>query len=1021
MKIVYIVPHLPTGGMPEYLRRKIELLHKDHQIWVFEIYFESKYPAIRHKIKLMIGDRLISMQRNYKKLFEKLIEITPDIVHFEEVPETFLPDSLLEKIYDWPRAWKIFETLHDSSIDYREKRFVSDKMLVVSQWQVKNFLPLGIPIEIIEHEIISGERNRGVGMKKLGLDPTKKHVLQVGLFSNRKNQRFTFSLAREMPDVQFHFVGSLPYAYEDHWKDLVENKPDNCTIWGERDDVPTFYSCVDVVIFPSEGKYGDTETNPLAIKEAISWKIPLFLRNIPVYMNMYGESNLLKYITNSLEENKKILYNMLDLVDNYTLIKKEFFDQKLFNITFDREDNKLTLSYLHDEPLDLKVCIRDLDTEVPIFSFLATFENKNDYWAIPLPKHYYDFFENPNFSGFLVDFYDPGDNLLYQQSHQIKLIDKPKPKCRIDTYEPIFINYEQFFTDRIYDSFLDGIKKLDTVLDIGSSVGLFTKLVKDRGAGRVIAFEVSEKASKTFRKLHLDDSSITLVESAIWDREDLIKIYQDPDNSIVSSAITFSDHYFQVPSVSLDSYFLDNNIEKVSLMKMDIEGSEYRAFDGLSDNNLQKIENIILEFHDNTNKVLSNQILKRLDKLGFNYLIFQEDCETISDGISDEKGVVFISRNKTNFFSSGYSDIEVSLSKKEKITMLSDVVIIDSFVYSPTIEAKLISQIEKFKSRGFDIILVSNTLISKEIQSIVNFFFYDSRNQLFTQKYNQVNDIVYKNYIYSGDEWQFTLNTQVPNLQKHGLSVLVNLNNVVSLAKSLGYTRFLRVEVDDIYSEKSLDKIDSLILEMDRNGKKSTLFFNDRQDQDNDIDDISFHLMIWDIDFYRQIIPNIQNENDYKLLLEQKWKNNDFRPVEILFRDLVENNREHINIQDGKNMSEIFEDTTWNTEAPLSSLSSNYGDFYSDIFKIQDSDDIFLFSQNLSSKEIALKFEIQYLDNTLETIDQIVPSYPGGWCWNRLSRKITKVDIFHQNKKISTKHINELKNWAIFPQNDDVK
>jgi FkbM family methyltransferase len=1250
MKIVYIVPHLPTGGMPEYLRKKIELLHKDHQIWVFEIYFESKYPAIRHKIKLMIGDRLISMQRNYKKLFEKLIEITPDIVHFEEVPETFLPDSLLEKIYDWPRAWKIIETLHDSSIDYREKRFVSDKMLVVSQWQVKNFLPLGIPIEIIEHEIIPGERNRDEGMKKLELDPTKKHVLQVGLFSNRKNQRFTFSLAREMPDVQFHFVGSLPYAYEDHWKDLVENKPDNCTIWGERDDVPTFYSCVDVVIFPSEGKYGDTETNPLAIKEAISWKIPLFLRNIPVYMNMYGESNLLKYITNSLEENKKILYNMLDLVDNYTLIKKDFFDQKLFNITFDREDNKLTLSYLHDEPLDLKVCIRDLDTEVPIFSFLATFENKNDYWTIPLPKHYYDFFENPNFSGFLVDFYDPGDNLLYQQSHQIKLIDKPKPKCRIDTYEPIFINYEQFFTDRIYDSFLDGIKKLDTVLDIGSSVGLFTKLVKDRGASCVIAFEVSEKASKTFRKLHLDDSSITLVESAIWDREDLIKIYQDPDNSIVSSAITFSDHYFPVPSVSLDSYFLDNNIEKVSLMKMDIEGSEYRAFDGLSDNNLQKIENIILEFHDNTNKILTSKILERLEKLEFHYRIFQEDCKTMSDGISDEKGVVFISKNENTlknlsridvlllyntdlgkirlgsendggyvladgleydaFISCGLSDnidfendflekhpdidaylfdgtIEklpetnrkfkwekknVSQNKNEKEDNLHDliekyknifikmdieaseffwieslsenlllnisqlvvevhylfsdfhffdaresfsiekkiklfqfltkthklihlspnnccdastidgilvpnvfectfirkdlcqnyttnslpipgkldrknhndkddivlnhypfisknndyerdstVVIIDSFVYGPTIETKLINQIEKFKSRGFDIILVSNTLISKEIQSMVNFFFYDSRNQLFSKNYNFTHEVVLKNYIYLGDDWQFTLNTQVSNLQNHGLSVLVNLSNVVSLAKSLGYTRFVRVEVDDIYGEKSLDKIEFLLLEMSENKKESTLFFNDYVDSHDGPNDLSFHLMIWDIDFYKKVIPNIQNENDYKLLLEQKWKNNDFRPVEILFRDLVENNREHINIQDGRNMSEIFEDTTWNTEASLSSVPSNYGDFYSDIFKIQDSDDIFLFSQNLSSKEIAVKFEIQYLDNTLETIDQIVPSYPGGWCWNRLSRKITKVDIFHQNKKISTKHINELKNWAIFPQNDDVK
>ncbi len=1030
MKIVYITPHLSTGGMPEYLRKKVELLHKDNEIWVLEISYEKNYKTIREKIEKMIESRLVSLNHNYKKLLDIIYEINPEVIHFEETSDHFLPHKVLEKIYHKERTWKIIETLHDSSIDYREKKFIPDKMLVVSLFQVKNFLPLGIPIEIIEHEINPGNRNREHGLKLLGLDTNKKHVLQVGLFSNRKNQRYTFSLAKMAPDIQFHFVGALPDNYRDHWEDLIENKPKNCIVWGERNDVQTFYSCVDLVIFSSEGRYGDMETNPLAIKEAIAWNIPLFLRNLPVYMNMYPESENIIWMKENIEENVKVMYDILNknkenkmkhidqknlVIDDFSIIKRDFFSNKIFDIDFDESTNKITITYLYDVPFDMIVCIRDLLSEVPIFTFRATFENKNNYWASPLPKHYYDFAKNINFSGFLIDFYDHGNNLLYSQSYEIKSILINKPKCRIETYEPIFINYEQFFTDKIYDPFLDVIGPLDLVLDIGSSVGLFTKLVKNKGANKITAFEISQKALDTFKKLHTDDNSIELIERAIWDRSDVIKIYQDPQNSIVSSAITISDDYYEVPSICLDNYFYESKIQKVSLMKMDIEGSEYRAFEGLSDTNLQRIENIILEFHDNFNQVLSNKILNRLKSLGFEYLVFHEDCKIISDGISDEKGVVFASQNHLSFFDNSHLKNEKSISNNTEIVLTNNVVIIDSFVYSPIIEEKLINQIKKFKSRGFDIILVSNTHISKEIQSMVNFFFYDSRNQLFSKNYNFTHEVVLNNSIYLGDDWQFTLNTQVSNLQNHGLSVLVNLSNVVSLAKSLGYTRFVRVEVDDIYGEKSLDKIESLVFDMDKNKKKSTLFFNDYTESGDGPSNISFHLMIWDIDFYKKVIPDIQNENDYKLLLEQKWKNNDFKPVEVLYRSLVENYRDHINIHDGRNINEIFQDTIWNTEASLSSVPSNYGDFYSDIFKILDSDDTLLFSQSLSDKETKVIFEIQYQDRSTEKIEQILPPSFGGWCWNKLDKKINKVEIIYGGKKISTIFGNEVKNWVQYP------
>ena len=1250
MKIVYITPHLSTGGMPEYLRKKIELLHKDNEIWVFEMVYEKQYTSIREKIAGIIGSNLISLDQNYKKLFDLLQKISPDIVHFEETSDHFLPHPLLDKIYSSTRTWKIFETLHDSSIDHREKKYLPDKMLVVSLWQVKNFLPLGIPIEIIEHEITPGERNRELGMKTLGLDPEKKHVLQVGLFSNRKNQRFTFSLARLMPDVQFHFVGALPDNYRDHWQDLVDNKPPNCVIWKERSDVHNFYSCMDAVIFPSEGKYGDTETNPLAIKEAIAWDIPLFLRNIPVYMNGYQESSKLKWMAQDLEENSKILYSMLNLINNYTLIKPDFLDQKLFEIQFDKSDNKLTINYLHDIPFDMMVCIRDLDTEVPIYSFDARFENKNNYWTIPLPKSYYDFSENPNFSGFLVDFYDPGGNLLYSQSYQIKFIDTQKKKFRIDTYEPVFVNFEQFFTDKIYDKFFSQIEDLDLVLDIGSSVGLFTELAKDKGAKKIVAFEVSDRATKIFNNLHGEDFRVELIKMAVWDKKETIKIYEDLDNSIISSAITKTDKYFEIQSIDLNSFFHENRIEKVSLMKMDIEGSEYKAFDGLSDENLLKIENIILEFHDNVGKVLRNKILKRLINLGMGYQIYKEDCITHSDGISDEKGVVFISTNKNllknlsplnfleiyntefnkirmgsendggyiladgleydafiscglannidfeNDFMKKYSNIDVylfdgtvenipettreckwekknisqnkneneenlhdlikkyknvfikmdieaseffwidampedllsnisqiviefhylfsefiffdgretiqvekkleifrKLLKTHKLIHLSPnnccevslvdgvvvpnvfectfirrdlcknntlnnlmipgkldrknhqdrnfivlnhypfvtndryyensstIVIIDCFVSSPRIEKRLIDQIKRFKDSGFDILLVSNTTISKEIQDLTDYYFYDKRNQLFSENYSQTQGLVINDYVFSSENnWVFTLKNSVSGIQKHGLSVMINFHNAATFAKSLGYQNLIRIECDDLYGKNSLDWIKKSTIELENSDQKCVVFFNNYNDDRNfEESNISFHLQIWNIDFFLETMPKFSKEQDYIDFIERKFSNRNFLTVEVLFRRLLDLcHPTDLVIHDGREMEKMFPDTVWNTEASLSYFYDESVDFFHSAYRREDDGRILFFSRNLTNNKVEVNIVVRFDSGNKETIIQDLPDYQDSWCWNLLDSNLESWKVYYKDELISGGSAKDLKNWVEFPKNN---
>ena len=84
----------------------------------------------------------------------------------------------------------------------------------------------------------------------------------------------------------------------------MENLPDNCVVWGERSDVDKFYSCMDLFLFTSRGTKTDKETNPLVLKEAIGWGIPVMLYNLEVYCGMYNGLDNVTFLENEMNEDR---------------------------------------------------------------------------------------------------------------------------------------------------------------------------------------------------------------------------------------------------------------------------------------------------------------------------------------------------------------------------------------------------------------------------------------------------------------------------------------------------------------------------------------------------------------------------------------------------------------------------------------------------------------------------------------------------------------------------------------------
>lgn len=318
-KILFLAAHVSTGGLPQYLYKKLQLLQNEHETHV--IIWEDIAPVFnvqRNRISNLLGDRFKILGPNKQdELFSYIEKIQPDIIHLEEIPEMWLYDKqICMKLYHKDRKYKIVETTHDSSFDINQKLFFPDKFAFVSRWSIKQFEPLGIPMELVEYPIEYQIRpNREETLKELGLDPTKKHILNVGLWTSRKNQAEVIKYAQMLinEDIEFHFVGNQADNFKWYWEPLMHDLPNNCKVWGERHDVDKFYASMDLFLFTSLGREGDKETNPLVIKEALSWQIPTLLYDLDVYLGQYDNNEMIKYLNfDDIIGNKNIILDTLN-------------------------------------------------------------------------------------------------------------------------------------------------------------------------------------------------------------------------------------------------------------------------------------------------------------------------------------------------------------------------------------------------------------------------------------------------------------------------------------------------------------------------------------------------------------------------------------------------------------------------------------------------------------------------------------------------------------------------------------
>jgi hypothetical protein len=228
----------------------------------------------------------------------------------EEFSETFMPNHIMKRLYSKDRQYKIFETTHCSYTDPNWKKFFPDKFIFVSPHSLDVFKDLGVPMDLIEYPIDIKTPNKKWAQEQLMLNPEYKHIINIGLFTSDKNQGYTFEIARLLQEhkIMFHFIGNQASNFINYWRPIMETKPDNCIVWGERNDVDTFVQACDVHLFSSI-----MELNPLSIKESLEYEKPTMIFNLPTYKEKYNNEKNIQYLTGDVEKDGQNLLSILGI------------------------------------------------------------------------------------------------------------------------------------------------------------------------------------------------------------------------------------------------------------------------------------------------------------------------------------------------------------------------------------------------------------------------------------------------------------------------------------------------------------------------------------------------------------------------------------------------------------------------------------------------------------------------------------------------------------------------------------
>jgi len=166
------------------------------------------------------------------------------------------------------------------------------------------------------------------------------------------------------------------------------------------------------------------------------------------------------------------------------------------------------------------------------------------------------------------------------------------------------------------------IKPTDIVVDIGAHIGSFSVYAAKKATnGKVYAYEPNKDnyeillRNKTINNIN----NLHTFNTAVSDKVGTIDLYLGKSHNAMHSVYeTDTKKKIKVPTITIKEILKRNKLKKIDVLKIDTEGAEYDIILNMPPKVFEKVDNILMEYHDYLNHHYNYTHLKRhLEKNGF--------------------------------------------------------------------------------------------------------------------------------------------------------------------------------------------------------------------------------------------------------------------------------------------------------------------------------------------------------------------------------------------------------------------
>lgn len=178
--------------------------------------------------------------------------------------------------------------------------------------------------------------------------------------------------------------------------------------------------------------------------------------------------------------------------------------------------------------------------------------------------------------------------------------------------------FRHIFSARHYD-----IKKLlkrspEVIVDLGANTGLSASYFKMTFPDAVLYavepdpgnFELLQSHAKQF-------DNVICLHHAIWSKNEMLTLYNPDTGGYSMNTIAIGNRSGEVEALTMDTLLARNGVNKVDILKMDIEGAELELFKNSDTSWLAKVGMLIIETHDRKQPGCTEWLFKAVSRYSF--------------------------------------------------------------------------------------------------------------------------------------------------------------------------------------------------------------------------------------------------------------------------------------------------------------------------------------------------------------------------------------------------------------------